>query len=203
MTDSAELRDKARDILSEDRFRVRHTPGPFRGVLRWLADVLAPIGRLLAPVGRFFGRFGWLWENTVARVMLVVVVVAVVAALSQVVIRRRRVAAVVRGGGRRDAKAEDPSRLERAAEEAEARGDYAAGVRLRFQAGVIRLQDAGRVRRGRTTATRAIGRQLRSDVFDDLGATFDEVAYGGRAATPDDAATARDAWKRVLAEASS
>ncbi len=68
---------------------------------------------------------------------------------------------------------------------------------------MIRLQDRGRVRRGRTTATRAIGRQLHSGAFDDLGATFDEVAYGGRAATPQDAASARDAWKRVLSESSS
>ncbi len=203
MTDSAGLRDTAREILSQDRFHSRRTPGPFRGVLRGLGDVLEPVGRLVAPVGRFLGRFGWLWENVATRVVLVVVVAAVVGALSLVVIRRRSAVGLTRGASRHGGARDDPAALERQADEAEARGDYGAGVRLRFRAGVIRLQDSGRVRRGRTTATRAIGRQLGSDAFDHLGEKFDEVAYGGRAATPDDAATARHAWKRVLSESSS
>jgi hypothetical protein len=197
------LREHARAILKQRRFRGRHTPGPFRGVVRAVADGFAAIGRALAPVGRFFDHFAWLWTNTVARLFLVLGVAAIVAALSLVVIRRRSAVAVGRGGARRALARDDPSRLDRQAEEAEARGDYATGVRLRFIAGVIRLQDAGRVRRGRTTATRAIGRQLHSEVFDDLGDTFDAVAYGGRPATSDDATQARDAWRRVLAEPSS
>lgn len=203
MIDSDALRETARAILSEDRFRARETPAPFRGVLRWLGDVLAPIGRVLAPVGDFLGSFGWLWENVWARVFVLAGVAAIVAALSLVVIRRRSAIAVTRGSSSHGGEREDPFQLERRAEEAEARGDYETGVRLRFQAGVLRLQNTGRVRRGRTSATRAIGRQLHSDVFDGLGATFDEVAYGGRAATPADADAARNAWKRVLSESSS
>lgn len=203
VTDSAVLREKARAILNEDRFRAPRTPAPFKGLLRRLGDLLAPVGRALAPVGRFFAHFGWLWQNATARVFLIVAVALMVGALSQVVVRRRRVSSVVRGGAQRAGERDDPSHLERQAEKAESAGDFGQGVRLRFQAGVIRLQDNGRVRRGRTTATRAIGRQLRSDSFDHLGATFDEVAYGGRPATSTDAAQARDAWQRVLSESSS
>ena len=70
---------------------------------------------------------------------------------------------------------DDPRELERVADDAERAGDYALALRLRFQAGVMRLQMNGRIRRGRTTTTRAIGRQLRLREFDDLGRTFDAV----------------------------
>ncbi len=93
VTDSSELRDKAREILSEDRFRARHTPSPFRGLLRWLGDRLSPI---FGPIERFFARFGWLWANTFARVFLVVAVALLVGALSLVIIRRRSAVGITR-----------------------------------------------------------------------------------------------------------
>jgi hypothetical protein len=109
-------------------------------------------------------------------------------------------------GGRRGIAGEeglDPDELERRAEEAERRGDLDAALRLRFRAGLARLDDAGvvRLRPGLTNA--AVGRTLHSPRFDALAGHFDEVAYGGRAATDADVATARSTWPGVVEAARS
>ncbi len=201
MTDADQLQDQAREILKGARFHERRTPGPFAGLFRRLGDWLDP---LLGPIGRFLGRIfrliGDWWAEPLARVVLIVLVVGSAALLAWLVIRRRT--AVSLGGGGRGSKTaeEDPGTLERAADEAERAGRYADAVRLRFQAGVVRLQRDGKVRRGRSTPTRAIGRQLRIDEFDRIGRTFDAVAYGHRDASADDAAEAKHGWGRVLEE---
>jgi hypothetical protein len=197
VTDSAQLRERAQEILSQQRFHARKSPAPFRGVFRWLGDRLAPV---LDPVQRFFAR---LFENTAAQVTLVIIVVLVVVVISRLAIRRRAATALGDGGRRARRGRDDPAALEREAERAEADGDFEHAIRLRFRAGVLRLQLAGRVQRGDTTATRAIGRQLNSHLFDAIGDTFDAVAYGGNPATERDARSTRESWTRVLSESSS
>jgi hypothetical protein len=97
----------------------------------------------------------------------------------------------------------DPDELERRAADAEGRGELDTALRLRFRAGLLRLADAGvlRLRPGLTNA--AVSRTLRSRRFDELALDFDEVAYGGRPATPDDVAAARSGWPAVLEAARS
>ncbi len=58
-----------------------------------------------------------------------------------------------------------------------------------------------RLRPGLTNS--AVGRALRSRDFDGLANDFDEVAYGGRPATPPTSATARSTWPAVVATARS
>jgi hypothetical protein len=203
VTDAEVLRRRAHDILAERRFHGRKTPGPFRGILRWLGDrlspVFGPIGRALMRVLRPLGHFiAVLWEHAPTRIILLGGVLAAAVLLSLVVIRRRSAIAVVHELHGDGITSDDPRVLERAADDAERAGDYAAALRLRFRAGVIRLQLDGRIRRGRTTTTRAIGRQLRLREFDELGRTFDAVAYGGAPASAQDATTARDQWRSVL-----
>lgn len=199
MTDADSLRREAHRILGERRFHARHTPGPFRGILRWLGDrlhpVFGPIGRFLGHIAHFIGR---LWDHAPTRYLSLGLVIVFAALLSLIVISRRSASAVVREVHGREIQSDDPRVLERAADDAEANGDYAMALRLRFRAGVIRLQLEGRIRRGRTTTTRAIGRQLKLQEFDDLGRTFDAVAYGGAPASADDAQTARVKWRTVL-----
>ena len=203
MTDAEVLRQRAHNILSERRFHGRKTPGPFRGVLRWLGDRLSPIwspvarflARVFAPVARFLAE---LWSHAPTRIALLGGVLLFAVLLSLLVIRRRTATAVVRELHGDGITSDDPRVLERAADDAERAGDYAAALRLRFRAGVIRLQHDGRIRRGRTTTTRAIGRQLRQREFDALGDTFDAVAYGGAAASAEDASAAREQWRHVL-----
>ena len=50
---------------------------------------------------------------------------------------------------------------------------------------------------------RAVARALRSARFDGLAVDFDEVVYGGRAATSEDVGEARAEWPAVLAGARS
>jgi hypothetical protein len=96
-----------------------------------------------------------------------------------------------------------PDDLERRADEAERQGDLDTALRLRFKAGLARLDDAGvvRLRPGLTNA--AVSRTLRSREFDGLAGDFDEVAYGGRPATTADVTTARSTWPAVVATAKS
>jgi hypothetical protein len=199
VSDAGSLRQRAHTILRERRFHGRRTPGPFSGIFRWLGDKLHPV---LGPLGHGLGRVGsWiaeLWSHAATRILLLGLVLVFASLLSVFAVKRRGAVGVVRGLHGEAAMSDDPRELERVADDAERAGDYALALRLRFQAGVMRLQMNGRIRRGRTTTTRAIGRQLRLREFDDLGRTFDAVAYGGASASADDARTARENWHAVL-----
>ena len=94
-----------------------------------------------------------------------------------------------------------PEELDRRAEEAERRGQLADALRLRFRAGLLRLDGLGAIdlRPGLTNA--AAARLLGSRRFDRLTVDFDEVVYGGRRATSGDVALSRAEWPRVLEEA--
>ena len=195
-----QLRQQAHHILRGRKFRGTRTPAPFRGVLqaigRFLDRTLSPVA---GPIGRFFVR---VWATLVGRVLIGAVVLTIVLLITMALARRRSVRAIGgrhRRGGR--VEDDDPDQLEREADEAERRGDLEQALRLRFRAGLSRLHRAGAVRLPRTITTGAVARQLHSPVFDELGRTFDAVAYGGRPVDADDVAAARDGWPRVLAGA--
>jgi hypothetical protein len=95
----------------------------------------------------------------------------------------------------------DPRRLERLAEEAEARGELELALRLRFRAGLIRLARQRAVPSPETLTSRQLVRLLGSEHFDRLAHDLDEVVYGGRAATHADIEAARTGWPAVLAGA--
>jgi hypothetical protein len=185
----------AEEILADDRFHPRQGPRPFAGFFHRLGElVVDPILRLFESIGDLLPDVGsapWL-----ALAAAVVVAAAVLVARLSAGRGRQRFAdraATLDGDD-----GLDPDELERRAEEAERRGDLEAALRLRFRAGLLRLDDAGvvRLRPGLTNGT--VSRTLRSPCFDDLAGDFDEVAYGGRPATEADLATARSAWPTVL-----
>ena len=96
---------------------------------------------------------------------------------------------------------EDPAALERAADAAEREERWEEAVRLRFRAGLLRL-DARRIVGYRPSLTTGeVRRALGSPAFDAVGRDFDAIAYGGRAAGPDDAGAARAGWAEVLSAA--
>ena len=47
-------------------------------------------------------------------------------------------------------------------------------------------------------STREVSRKLRSEDFDALALTFDDVVYGGRAAEDADVEEARSRWRQVV-----
>jgi hypothetical protein len=188
-------RDAARDILNDRRFRREPAPRPFRGPLRWLGDRLQPVTDW---IGRVFGAVpGWVWLG------LAIVVVAAVVARIIVVSRRRRVGSDRYGrvSGGLDAEREDPDALDRAADDAERRGDLKRAVRLRFRAGLLRLGDRGAIAYRPSVTTGEVRQVLGSATFEELARTFEGVAYGGRPAGPSDLDAARQGWPRVLDDA--
>jgi hypothetical protein len=196
--DPETARRAAADILADRRFHPRQAPRPFAGFFRRVGELVVD------PVIRFFERVGDHLPSVGSAPWLVLAAVVVAAAIVLTVKLsagrgRRRFA-----GTRRPAAGEDglaPEELERRAEEAERQGDLDAALRLRFRAGLGRLDDAGVVRLRPGLTNTAVSRALRSPGFDALAGVFDEVAYGGRPATTTDVATARTTWPAVLESA--
>jgi hypothetical protein len=182
-------RADARDVLAERRFQDADLPGPFRGIIRWLRDRVPDLGWLddLLPGGKSV-----VW----------IVLAAILAGLTWYVARRFLTTRVRASMAERQALAaardEDPRALDRRADAAEAAGDLEAALRLRFRAGLLRLDARGAIDFRPSISTFEVRRALHDDDFDALAATFDDVVYGGRPPVPDDLASARERWPRIV-----
>jgi hypothetical protein len=190
--DSDQARDQAREILDQARYKPAKVPRPFEGVLEWLGDRLEPIGDL----------FSRLTESLLGKIVLGALLAGAVALITWFVARQRAVAGPVGARrGRTPAKRADPARLEREAESAERDGDLDLAVRLRFRAGLLRLDRTGAIRFRPSITSGQVSRKLRLRDFDDLATTFDAVAYGGHHASTVDVTSARSMWPRVVEQA--
>jgi len=181
----------ARSVLSEERFQEDRVPGPFRRILDWIGD------RLPNP------SVDWLDDLLPGGSSVVWIVLGALLAALAVVISRLSLTRRVRAGTsaariQAAARDEDPRALDRRAEAAEEAGDLEAALRLRFRAGLLRLDERGAIDFRASLSTSEVRHTLDSDAFDALAATFDDVVYGGRSASPDDLAEARETWPRVL-----
>ena len=202
-------RGDARHILSQPPF----TSSPahpsalsrfFHDLGQWLYDVVGPVWRFAVdhiwrPVDRALaGTFGPWWPLVLGAI---VVALAVLVGL-RLARRRARVGAVrtERPAGSRD---EDPDALDAAATAAEREGDYELAVRLRFRAGLARLERGGLIMQRRTHTSAQLARMVRSPTFDLLAGELDGILYGGRAATAHDVDTARAGWPKIPDEARS
>jgi hypothetical protein len=188
--------EEARRIVGERRFRGSSVPRPFHGILHWLGQKF----RFLARPFHWLGRHIPGGDNVVWT-LLAAAVVAAAAVAARGVIRRRAGRGVVRAGGAAPWAGDDPARLERAAVEAERRGDFETALRLRFRAGLVRLGRAELIRFRASVTSAEVSSALRVAAFDRLAADFDEVVYGRRPPRRDDVETARREWPKVLAEA--
>jgi hypothetical protein len=195
-------RRDAEAILAGRRFRPSEPPRPLAGVIHRLGQllqpVLKPLGRLLAPVGRLLVH---IWHNAVLVGLLAMAVIAAAAVFSLLLIRRRGRAAIERSAGASGERALDARQLEREADKAEAAGDLERAVRLRFLAGVVRLDRAGALRYRPSLTIGEVVRTVPSHTLRTLAGDFEEIAYGGRPPAPDDVARAKADWPRVLDEA--
>lgn len=193
-----EARERAGEVLDDDKFRSRDVPRPFRGPLEWLADRLRPVGR---AADRVFGpAVRWILDLPGGPAILAVALIGATAALTGWLISRRSrsTSRSGAGGGLLVDAASDPEEMERRADAAEVDGDNALAVRLRYEAGLVRLVRAGRVElRPQTTASDA-ARQVDDPTMSRLTADFEEIVYGGRAATADDVTAARTGWVELL-----
>lgn len=197
-TDAEGARLSAEEVLDDDKFSERDVPRPFRGVLEWVADRLRPVGRFLddlfgpvidAIVGLPGGGF-----------ILAGLLVGGGGALTAWLITRRSRATVARRA--RAARLVDPDldpdELERSAEDAEANGDLARSVRLRYEAGLLRLVRSGHLELRADTTAAGAARQVDRPVMDRLTTDFEEIVYGDREATAADAERSRHGWVELL-----
>jgi hypothetical protein len=193
VVDPEVAREQAREILSDARYESGDSvPRPLRGPLEWLGDRLRPVWEWLADVAAAVP-----WPVWVA--LAVAIVAAVVWAIARANERRRLAAGRQEAATARDRP--DPVALEAEADRAEHAGDFARAVRLRFRAGLLRLDMQGTTDASTSTTNTAVRATLDSAIFDTLSGSFEEIAYRERDATDDDTARARDDWPRVLEEA--
>lgn len=188
-------RAEAGRILDGSDYRPSEPPRPLQAPLRWL-------GMRLEPLGRPFAR-AWVWfTDEPYRFVPLALLVALAAAVATVRVGagRARAATEEAPGARRREAGEQPEALERAAVAAERSGDYATAVRLRFRAGLLRLDRAGLVAYHPSLTTGAVTSSVSSAELLALAADFERIAYGDHPASADDAAAARDGWRRVLVE---
>ena len=194
--DASEARAHAREILDERRFRGSAVPRPFAGVLRWLGDRLQPVRDLFDDIA------GWIpGGRPVAFLILSALVLLAALGLARGSIRRRA-SAVGRAARARAPTREDPAALERDADRAAAAGKWETAVRLRFRAGLLRLDARELIEYCPSLTTGEVADTVRSTAFERVGADFDAIAYGGRPAGEQDEAASREGWQRVLSEAS-
>jgi hypothetical protein len=195
MSPSADqAREQAREILAEERFHESELPRPLHGVLEWIGDRLEPIADAVGrAVGVVPGSDNAAW-------LLVAVLALVGALLVGLWLIRARGPGVsrVRPGHRADGPP-DAATLELEADGAERAGDLERALRLRFRAGVLRLAERRMLEDPSSATTGALARRLRSEQFALAAIAFDEVVYGRRVPTTDDARLAREGWQAVLA----
>jgi hypothetical protein len=185
-------RARARQILDERRFRGSSVPRPFAGIVRWLGKRLQPVADFFSDLAlRVPGGGALLWG------ILAGLVILAAAGLSRISINRRA-AAAARAARAEEREREDPRELERAADRADAAGEWERAVRLRFRAGLLRL-DARHVLEYRSSLTTGeVAAALSLPAFHRVGSDFDAIAYGGREAHEQDARASREGWERVL-----
>lgn len=190
-------RREAREILAERRFRGTELPRPLAGVLSWIGERLSPFADAIDRIASWLpGGERTLWGALAA----VVLAVAVIASLT--LARRRsgrafgptRVSRGVRF---------DPDQLEREADAAERRGELERALRLRFRAGLLRLDRLEAIEYRDSLTSSDVARRIHSPAFDRVAGTFDQVVYGRRPARRDDVEGSRAGWPQVLIEAGS
>ena len=184
-------------MLDDRRYTGTDVPRPFTGVLEWIGDRIEPIVDWFEErVDDLPGPPGFWWVSLAAGVLILAGLLA-----ARVI---NRSAGGGDGGGRLGGglgPRDDPRKLEREADEAERAGEWERAVRLRFRAGLLRLDERDAISYRPSLTTGEVARAIRSPTFDDLGVRFDRIAYGGAPAAEPDAGAQREGWPRVLEEA--
>lgn len=191
MVDSERLREEAERILSQRRYRVQPTASESFG--EWLEQLWYGFLEFVADVADLIG--GPLVLGLVLFGLVVVTAVLITRNLGhrrarEIELRIMREHLLARGA--------DPADLEREAENAASESDFATALRLIFRAGLLRLDERGRIRYWPGLTSAEIAELLASPEFEILARRFDEVVYGHRTATAVDFANARQGWDHLL-----
>ncbi|HEX8648790.1 MAG TPA: DUF4129 domain-containing protein [Thermoleophilaceae bacterium] len=197
--EASDPRGEAGDILSSNRYEGSDLPRPFKGALEWIGEKLEPIGDWIGDRFRDLasitpGGGVTLWSIGAALLLVLLATLG-----SRTLRAHAQAGAEVRAAGTGPTR-ETAGELERAADRAERDGDLEAAVRLRFRAGLLRLDAREAIRFRPSISTREVSRALGSPEFDQLAALFDGVVYGGHEPSRDDVERSRRGWDAVLKE---
>lgn len=198
VVDSSAVLDTIRDILSDPRYAQDRRS--------WIERLLGPLytwlERMVAFVAEMASRalqqvLSWLTLDTFTWLGPLMVLVAAV--IGGLVLGRRRAREIERRATieRILELGADPGELEALADEA-LETDPGESIRLRFVAGLLRLDAAGRIDFYPGLANSVISDALSEPLFDELATEFDRVVYGRRPATATDATRARADWRTLL-----
>jgi hypothetical protein len=205
-SDSA--RQQAHQILTHPPFTTTtgSGPHPLAGVLhavgRGLEDAFGPAYRWI--VHHIFGGIGSGLRDVFgswAPVVAIALVVAAGVVLALLLVHRRTRIAARTPAAVFSASSVDPAALEEEAERLAAAGEFAASVRLRFEAGLLRLEGAGLIAQQRTSTDAELSVRIGSPAFSRLATRHEEIAYAGQAASRDDVDQAVSDWPHVPREA--
>ncbi len=197
--DPADIEQRITDILSDPRYASEQETfleRLFGPLYDWLERMLAYLSDLAT---RAFIRLISLLDLEVLQWLgpLLVAAVAVVGAL---VLGRRRARDIERRATieRILELGADPGELESLAAAARERGDHSEAIRLRFVAGLLRLDAAGRIEFYPGLSNALVSADLANETFDRLADQFDRVVYGRRSATAVDSEGAENDWRNLL-----
>ncbi|MDQ3662490.1 MAG: hypothetical protein M3454_15860 [Actinomycetota bacterium] len=197
---AGQARREAQRVLAQARYREQEVPRPFAGLFALLGRLLEPVGDAFAAAFRFLARLLPGGDSSVWAVLGVLVVVG--AAVVSLRLGRRRAQASAQATAQSHLRSLDERSLERAAAAAALAGDHSKAVRLRFLAGLLRLDKADAITWRPSLITSEVEASICSAEFESLARSFDEIVYGGRAAMPEDSERARAGWQRVLQDVS-
>ncbi len=194
---AAVARHAAQRILAEARFHSAAVPRPLHGLLRDIGNLIkSPLGaveELVSSLGSVTpGGATVVWGALAAVILLASGLLAVRGA------RRALDAPAAAGTSGEQKRAPSAGQLEREALAAERAGRNSDAVRFRFRAGLMRLAEKQRLAGAGSMLNAEVSRALRSQRFDGLARSFDEVAYGGRVADSQDVEISRREWSRLL-----
>ncbi len=183
----------AREELADGKYDTEEAPQPFKrffdSIGDWVQDRIDDLDDLL-PGGVEVPWF-----------LLGLAILLVAFGLGSRMGRRLQLDDEARSPAGAAARAGSAAELERRAEAAEREGRLDDALRLRFSAGLRRLDDAAVIELRPSLTTGEVRRALRSGEFDALALTFERVTYGEDAAVAGDVDEARSGWPRVLEEA--
>lgn len=186
--DEERIRREIADILSQPKYQggSGSQVAWWRRFIYWLLDLIMRASDLVGgPV--------------VAGIIALLLVVALATVITLHLGKRRTREVEARLAIERTlARGDDPADLERMAETAATRGDYASAVRLLFVAGLLRLDDRGRIMFSPGTPTTEYIIALGSAELEELAGQFDRIVYGRRQADGEDYAGARYRWRELL-----
>jgi hypothetical protein len=197
--DGVEVRRQIAGVLDDPRYSDLREPllerllGP---VYDWIEKMLAFVAEMIRRAIEFLA--GFLEIETLSWLGPLLVVIA--AAVGGFFLARRRARDIERQATieRILELGTDPSELERRADEADATGDHSEAIRLRFVAGLLRLDQAGRIDFYPGLPNSTISELVGSAEFDRLASQFDAVVYGRRAAKAPDSRQSSSDWSALL-----